>query len=150
MISILKSNFIFLVFFLPFISGETPINETNPDFPEAVYQILDDDTGEFRSEVEFYRSGNELRARIKSLRPGYEDAICDDCPGRFNGTKLIGMDLIWGLEWDGRRWSGGSILDVDHAKIYRCRLNSFSDDEVEIRAYLGRPLFGETLNWGAR
>ncbi|TVQ49231.1 MAG: DUF2147 domain-containing protein [Saprospirales bacterium] len=149
MISILQSYFIYISFLTPFLFGASSFGsiETNPDFPDAVYQILDDKSGEMRSEIEFYRRGNELRARIKTVRSGHEDAKCNNCPERFDGKKLLGMDLIWGLKWDGSRWSGGSILDVDNGKIYNCRLNSFSKNEVVIRAYIGRPLFGETLTW---
>lgn len=117
------------------------------DFPRGTYQILDENSGQMRSEVEFYKEGNELRARIKKLKSGYEDAVCNKCPDNFNGKKLLGMDLIWDLKWDGNRWSGGRILDVDNGKIYSCRINDFSDGAVTIRAYLGGPLFGETLNW---
>jgi len=140
-----------LVLFLPFHFSAEKWNDCSPpDFPKAIYQILDDDTGHLRSEVEFYRNGNELRARIKTVRRGHEDALCNNCPEQFNGKKLLGMDLIWGLKWDGRRWSGGSILDVDNGKIYSCRLNNFSGKEVVIRAYIGSPMFGETLSWASR
>jgi uncharacterized protein (DUF2147 family) len=57
------------------------------------------------------------------------------------------MDLIWGLEWDGNRWVGGSILDVDEGKIYSCRINSFDEKKIEVRGYISRPILGRTVTW---
>jgi uncharacterized protein (DUF2147 family) len=140
---------LFGFFLLAFMFSGTiaPDDIESPPVPEGVFLILDDGTQEMRSKVEFYRQGNELRARIKELKEGYENARCEQCTDELKNKKLMGMDLIWGLEWDGSRWSGGEILDVDSGKIYRCRINSIGDNQVEIRGYVGSPIFGETLVW---
>ncbi len=127
----------------------SPISESysDPEIPSGYWKILDDDSGEMRSVVEFYMNGDKLHARIKELREGAEDAVCSECPGELDDKKLLGMDLIWDLSWDGSRWSGGSIIDVDEGEIYSCRINSFDDETIDVRGYMGRPFLGRTVTW---
>jgi len=139
-----------LIICLFFISSTNSLEGSftmNPEVPTGIWLILDEETGETRSEVEFYKKGNRLFARILNVKEGHENARCKNCPGELNGARLKGMNLIWDLQWDGSRWSGGSIIDVDDAKVYNCRINSFDQNTVEIRGYIGRPIFGRTVQW---
>ena len=119
----------------------------NPEIPTGIWLITDEKTGETRSEVKFYKKGDRLFAKIIGLKEGHENARCGNCPGDLNGARLQGMNLIWDLQWDGSRWSGGSIIDVDDAKVYNCRINSFDQNTIEIRGYIGRPILGRTVSW---
>lgn len=143
----LKISILIMLFLYGFEENKGISLYSNPPFPEGTFLILYDDTGEIRSSVVFYQKGEELRAKISSLKAGFEDARCERCSGELKNKRLLGMDLIWGLKWDGTRWSGGSILDVDTGKIYDCRINNFGSKKVEVRGYVGAPLFGETLVW---
>lgn len=128
------------------IVGNTSISN-DPPIPEGTWLILDENTGEVRSEVKFYLKNGQLNAKLTKLVEGHRDAKCEDCPGEYRGKKLLEIDLIKGLEWTGEQWTGGKIIDVDEGKVYDCRINHFDKEELEIRGYLKSPLFGRTVRW---
>jgi uncharacterized protein (DUF2147 family) len=58
------------------------------------------------------------------------------------------MDIIRGLHADGDGWAGGTILDPESGKVYRCSL-SLRDGgkKLAVRGYLGIALLGRTQVW---
>jgi uncharacterized protein (DUF2147 family) len=43
-------------------------------------------------------------------------------------------------------WTG-YIYDLENGKTYRCRMRELNSDELEVRPYIGIPLFGQTQIW---
>ncbi len=60
---------------------------------------------------------------------------------------LIGLVLMGNYRFDGKRWSGGWIYDPDAGKQYKSRLQLNSDGTLEVRGYIGAPMFGRTQTW---
>lgn len=44
-------------------------------------------------------------------------------------------------------WNSGQIYNPDDGQIYRSSIGLMEDGSLEIRAYIGIPLFGKTLQW---
>jgi uncharacterized protein (DUF2147 family) len=130
---------LFLLFVIP-VSGQELVGK---------WKTIDDNSGEERSVVEvFERNGKYFGRIVKLFRKGGEDPdpVCDDCDEddpRFK-KKIIGMEIIEGMEKSGSEYTGGSILDPESGKVYRCRL-WVEGDKLMVRGYWG-PFF-RTQTW---
>jgi uncharacterized protein (DUF2147 family) len=123
-----------------------------PTFSQNVigkWKTIDDSTGEPRSVVEIFLRNNKLYGKVVKLFPkGDEDPdpICEECESddpRFH-KKVIGMEIMEGLSKEDEEYSGGSILDPDNGKVYRCKI-WIEDKQLKVRGYLGP--FYRTQSW---
>ena len=63
---------------------------------------------------------------------------------------VLGLEILSGFTYEGDgRWSGGTIYDPANGKTYKARmsLDSAGDDTLDLRGYVGIPLFGRTTTW---
>jgi uncharacterized protein (DUF2147 family) len=113
------------------------------------WQTIDDNTGEVKSIVEIFEKDGKFYGKINRifLDPNEDpDPVCDECDEddpRYK-KKIIGMEIIKGLEKDGDEYSGGNILDPENGKVYRCRL-WIEGGNLMVRGYWG-PFF-RTQTW---
>lgn len=113
------------------------------------WKTIDDETGEAKSVVEIYQQNDKVYGKIiKLFRQPDEnpDPLCDECPEddpRYK-QKVIGMEIIKGLEKDGDEYVGGTVLKPDEGKIYKCKI-WIEDGKLKIRGYWG--LFYRTQTW---
>jgi len=113
-----------------------------------------------RARVEISRDGDSVSGRIVWLKePVYPPddpegmggrAIVDRYhpdPGR-RGRPVLGLEILWGFEPDGDgRWKGGRVYDPESGKTYKARLRLSDPAHLELRGYVGIPLFGRTSRW---
>jgi uncharacterized protein (DUF2147 family) len=123
-----------------------------PSFSQSVvgkWKTIDDNTGEPRSIVEVFERGGKIHGKIIKLyrKPSEDpDPLCNECEpedSRYK-KKIIGMELMEGLVRDEDEYSGGTILDPDNGKVYRCKI-WVENKELKVRGYLG-PFF-RTQSW---
>jgi uncharacterized protein (DUF2147 family) len=113
------------------------------------WKSFDDKTGELKSIVEIFERGSKIYGRIIKTfpKPGADaDPICTKCPtddDRFN-KKVIGMEIIKEMTKDDDEYEGGSILDPEVGKVYRCKI-WLEKEELKVRGYLGP--FYRTQTW---
>ncbi|WP_155208828.1 DUF2147 domain-containing protein, partial [Fulvivirga aurantia] len=113
------------------------------------WKTVDDETGKVKSVVEIYERDNKLYGKIVKLfrEPGQNpDPVCDECPEddpRYN-KKIIGMEIIKGLEKEGTEYANGTVLKPDEGRIYKCKI-WLEDGNLKIRGYWG--LFYRTQTW---
>jgi uncharacterized protein (DUF2147 family) len=63
------------------------------------------------------------------------------------GVTALGLKVLRDFVPDGEnRWSG-HLYDRENGKTYRCRMTLRDTGELELRAYVGLPLFGQTQIW---
>src|SRR5690349_8289270 len=80
------------------------------------WKTIDDNSGEAKSIVEIFEKDGKYYGKIVKifLEPNEDpDPVCDKCEKddpRYN-KKIIGMEIIKGLEKDQEEFSGGHILD---------------------------------------
>lgn len=61
---------------------------------------------------------------------------------------LLGLPLLGGLRYEGRgRWDGGMVYNVEDGRNYRCQVTITDPAKLQLRGYLGLPLFGSTTHW---
>ncbi len=113
------------------------------------WKSVDDNTGDPRSLVEILEREGKIYGKIIKLFPKPEenpDPICDKCDpedARFN-KKIIGMEIIMEMTKDDDEYSGGSILDPEVGKVYRCKV-WLEAGKLKVRGYLGP--FYRTQTW---
>lgn len=63
---------------------------------------------------------------------------------------VLGLEILSGFTYAGDGlWSGGEVYDPANGKTYKARmkLDGADDDTLELRGYVGIPLFGRTSTW---
>lgn len=110
--------------------------------------IWQDENEEFKVRIE--PNGPYFIGRITWLKHGLDihgqpkrDILNPD-PALRNRTYL-GLPVLTGLEFNGDRWSGGQLYDVESGKTYDCYVSLVTMDRAEVRAYIGFPFLGRSL-----
>lgn len=114
------------------------------------WKTIDDETGDLKSIVEIYKKGDELYGKVIELfrKPNEDpDPICDECDDDRKGKKVLGMEIIRGLEQDDDVWEDGTIVDPANGKVYDCKIWVDEDDpdKLNVRGYI--LMFYRTQNW---
>jgi uncharacterized protein (DUF2147 family) len=113
------------------------------------WKSVDDNTGDPRSIVEIIEREGKIYGKIIKLFPKPEedpDPVCDKCSpedARFN-KKIIGMEIIKEMSLDDDEYSGGTVLDPEVGKVYRCKV-WLEAGKLKVRGYLGP--FYRTQTW---
>jgi uncharacterized protein (DUF2147 family) len=112
---------------------------------------VDDATGQVTSLVVIWEVDGKLYGRIEQLvHPDPHDANprCSRCEGGAKDQPLVGLRILWDLERNGDQWSGGTVLDPDNGKQYRCSVALESNGKkLKMRGFLGFSLLGRTQYW---
>lgn len=119
--------------------------------PVGLWKTIDDDGKTAKSLVRISEQGGALVGNIEKLLdpkdPG--DAKCDKCTDDRKNQPVLGLQIIRGVKPDGEGvWGHGEILDPNNGKTYRTRLKPVDGGKkLEVRGYIGAPLFGRTQTW---
>jgi uncharacterized protein (DUF2147 family) len=119
--------------------------------PIGRWKTVDDATGKVKSVVTIWEEAGKLYGRIQKLvdpDPQDPNPRCTPCTGEQKGRPVIGLRILWDLQKDGDAWSGGTILDPESGKMYKCLL-SLEDggDKLKVRGFIGLSLLGRTQYW---
>ena len=61
---------------------------------------------------------------------------------------LVGLQLMEGFTYIGRNvWEKGTIYSPESGKTYKCKMTLVTPDHLEVRGFIGIPLFGGTSVW---
>lgn len=119
--------------------------------PEGYWRTVDDETGNTRSVVHITVKDGVATGTIVQLyrQPGEDhDPDCTACKGELNGKKVIGLDILTGMNGDGTEWDGGNIMDPNNGKTYGCKIEEQDGDKkLKVRGFLGISLLGRTQYW---
>lgn len=119
--------------------------------PVGLWKTIDDKTGKVKSLVRISESGGELQGKVEKLfRPADQEQNpkCDQCEGSNKDQPILGMTILFGLKKDGEEYAGGSILDPNNGKLYRSKIKVIENaKKLEVRGYIGMPMFGRTQTW---
>ena len=64
----------------------------------------------------------------------------------LRARPLIGMNLVDGYQYKGGKWQG-NLYDPESGKTYKSQITLGSDGDLEMRGYVGAPMFGRTAEW---
>jgi len=121
--------------------------------PAGLWKTIDDSTKKERSLVRIVDTDGVLSGKLEKLLDpdAKQDAVCDECSDDRKGQPLVGLPIIRGAkksaDTDGL-WDGGTILDPANGKTYKLRLKPVEGGrKLEVRGYVGAPLFGRSQTW---
>jgi uncharacterized protein (DUF2147 family) len=83
--------------------------------------------------IRISEEGGKLVGKIeKVLKNNVEDttARCAKCKDEIKDKPMVGLQLIWDMEKDGNRSSGGKLLDPETGRIVNCRLETEEGGKV--------------------
>lgn len=114
------------------------------------WNTIDDKTGKKKSIVELYKHEGKLYGKIVHLYPreGREaNPVCKECTDDRKNKPLEGLQIVRGLEWNGKEWEKGTIVDPENGKIYKCKLwiDESNPNKLQLRGYVGP--FYRTQTW---
>ena len=112
------------------------------------WKTIDDETGQAKSIVEIYKQDGKIYGKvIEILDPTKQKAVCKDCPEDAKGKPILGLVILKGLEKDGKEYSGGTILDPNSGKVYKCLIALEDANKLKVRGYVGFSLLGRSQYW---
>ena len=121
--------------------------------PVGVWKTIDDASKKEKSLVRVVESGGVFTGKIEKLLDPTtkQDEVCDQCTDDRKGKLILGLTILTGVkkaEGAADLWDGGHILDPNNGKIYKVRLTPIDGGKkLEVRGYIGTPLFGRTQTW---
>nr|WP_224483633.1 DUF2147 domain-containing protein [Robertkochia sp. 3YJGBD-33] len=125
--------------FLAFFSFLTVTFSANAQSVYGKWKTIDDETGKEKSIVEIYEKDGEVYGKVvEILNKDRVDAVCDLCEGEKKDEPILGMVILEGLEKDGDEYEGGTILDPNKGKVYRCKIwvDEDNPDKLNVRGYI--------------
>jgi len=107
--------------------------------------------------VEIVRDGETFAGRIVWLekplygpdedRPGQPKVDLRNPDPSLRERPVLGLELLSGFRFDGRKWKGGTIYDPASGTTYRCVMKLLGADRLKVRGYVGISLLGRTEVW---
>ncbi|QOR73614.1 Uncharacterized conserved protein, DUF2147 family [Cruoricaptor ignavus] len=114
---------------------------------EGKWQTVDDETGKPKAIVEvFKKTDGKYYAKIEKLLVKPANNNCVNCTDDRKNKPLEGMEIIRGLKKEGDKFTGGSIVDPQNGKTYKCAV-SRDGNKLNVRGYLGVAALGRTQVW---
>lgn len=122
---------------------QTIDDETNlPKSIVALYEYLDDDDVELGGRiVALYDADGKISETISN-----PVRVADKVSGN---PKMVGMDIIWGMEWDvdDSEYEDGKIMDPKKGSVYSSVIWQDKDDATKLRVRGKIGPFGRTQTW---
>jgi len=121
--------------------------------PVGLWKTIDDHTGRDKSQIRIVEDHGVLVGKVEKLldpetKPGITCALCTD---DRKDQPVLGMTVIRNVTHstkDSAVWDGGDILDPKNGNVYRVRMTPIeSGKKLEVRGYIGAPVFGRTQTW---
>lgn len=121
------------------------------DTPVGKWETIDDKTGKPKSLVEITEDSKGVLSGkiVKGLGPDANpDRRCTACKGEHKDEPLRGMTFISGLKKDDDEWTGGTIIDPESGKTYKCNMHlTDGGQKLVVRGYIGFSLVGRSQTW---
>ncbi len=141
----MKTFFFLLVLFSISVSGFAQADKII-----GKWKTIDDKDGTAKSIVYIFKATNgKYYGKIEKLFKNPEK-LCTECEGNNKNKPVLGMLIINGMiEKDGKM-TGGTILDPNNGKIYKCNLNldPESGNKLSVRGSLDKSgWIGRSQTW---
>ena len=120
--------------------------------PVGLWATFNDSTGKPEGLIRIDERDGEFLGTVVGLFDGTApNPVCERCDGALKNMPVVGMTILRGLRRDGTGYGGGTILDPDEGRIYQCAVQPLDGGrKLEVRGYLGLPVFGRTQIWVRR
>ena len=87
--------------------------------------------------VNIYEDQGKVYGKIVKLIVNDSDnKLCVNCEGEEKNKPFLGLNIIKGLEKDGKYYRNGTIFDPENGQEFRCRLTLKDSKTLQVRGYL--------------
>ncbi len=107
-----------------------------------------------RSYVKIDKIGNKFYGRVVWLKEPNEDngeprVDVNNPDEALRATPLKGYRVMKDLVYNAEEniWEDGTIYDPKNGNTYNCKIVLTSDNQIEVRGYVGTAVFGRTDVW---
>lgn len=111
------------------------------------------DKGKAKSHVEIFDEGGAYFGKVVKLLLKPQDTLCDKCTGDLKNKPVVGMIFLQNMKKTGsvdtqlgEECAGGTIMDPDNGKTYKCKL-WVKGDVLTVRGFIGFSLLGRSQEW---
>lgn len=118
--------------------------------PAGLWKSIDDKTGKPRSLIRISEDKGVYSGVVEKglLEGDTGERVCDKCTDERKDQKIIGMTIIKSIKGKNSSYEGGTILDPDNGKVYRCKMKlNEAGNKLEVRGFVGVSLFGRSQTW---
>jgi len=119
--------------------------------PIGKWKTIDDESGEPKSIILIWEESGLLYGKIEFLfleEDEDPDPVCDKCTDENKDQPILGMVIMKDFKQSGSKWKGGTILDPDNGKIYKCNIELIDNgNKLKVRGFIGISLLGRTQYW---
>ncbi len=113
----------------------------------GVWKTIDDRTNLPTSHVEIYKLDNTYYGKVVAMLRDDPATLCSECKGDKKNEPIMGMVILRDMKKENDIWSSGYIMDPENGKEYKCNIYMKSNLSLELRGYIGAPLFGRSQDW---
>ncbi len=119
----------------------------SPDIGKGVW--LNDDKD---AQVEIYKTGDKYFGKIVWTRNMYEadgKTLKKDSKNsneQLKNRTIQNLIILSGFTYSDGEWTGGEIYDPKSGKTYKSKMK-IKGSSLEVRGYIGNPMFGKTSIW---
>jgi uncharacterized protein (DUF2147 family) len=107
--------------------------------------------------LEVSESDGVLHARIVAIldplyKPGEDGPVgtqrvdLHNPDAALRARPLVGLDLLREYQYKDGKWQG-ELYDPESGKTYKSQITLGSDGKLQMRGYIGAPMFGRTAVW---
>lgn len=102
--------------------------------------------------VEIYKNGDKYFGKIVWLKEPFEDDGKSQKKDSKNKTtslrnrNILNMVMLTNFTYDGSEWKGGEVYDPKNGETYSAKMK-LNGKVLELRGYIGIPMFGRTTKW---
>lgn len=107
-----------------------------------------------RSMVKIDKLGNKFYGRVVWLKEPNDESgkprtDINNPDESLRSTPIKGYRILKDFVYDGEEglWTDGTIYDPNNGSTYNCKIELKEDNKIEIRGYVGTPVFGRTDVW---
>lgn len=110
-------------------------------------------SGEKDAIVQIYERDSKYFGKIIWLKDPLDDnggpqTDVNNPDPKLRKRQIMGLVILRDLAYDkDNLWSGGMIYDPDSGDDYNCKMSLKDSNTLELRGYVGFPLFGRTEVW---
>lgn len=104
------------------------------------------------AKIEIYKSGDKYFGKISWVKDAYEadgKTLRKDIKNpdvQLRNRTIVNCVILTGLQYDDGEWTGGELYDPKTGKTYKSKVK-LKNASLEIRGYVGAPMFGKTTVW---
>ena len=137
----------FIVLAVVLFTSYTSIFAQNGDAVKGVWL-----NNEKNAKLEVYKSGNSYFGKIIWSKDMFEadgktsKKDINNSNEKLRSRNLLNLNILSGLTYDDGEWTGGELYDPKSGKTYKSKMK-LKGGNLEIRGYVGSPMFGKTMVW---